>query len=111
MNAEAQKRALAASRKAALLVFADVGDDEDSSAVAKAGPAQGDVRRVEYSAEMVSLLKAEIKGTLPRSGNKDLTSSGWPEASQTLGPHHSTVKANLKADMEIDEGMMQRERM
>ena len=52
MNAEAQKRALAASRKAASLVFTDVGDDEDGSAVAKATPTQGDVRRVEYSAEM-----------------------------------------------------------
>ena len=31
MNAEAQKRALAASRKAASSVFADVGDDEESS--------------------------------------------------------------------------------
>ena len=60
---------------------------------------------------MVSLLEAEIKGTLPRSGNKDLTSSGWPEASQILGyPHQSTVKANLEADTEIDKGMMQRER-
>ena len=38
MNAEAQ-RALAASRKAASSVFTDVGDDEDSSAVAKATPA------------------------------------------------------------------------
>ena len=39
MNVGAQKRALAASRKAASLVFADVGDDEDGSAVAKATPA------------------------------------------------------------------------
>ena len=61
---------------------------------------------------LVSLLKAEIEETLPRSSNKDLTSSGWPEASQTLGyPYQSTVKANLKVDMEIDEGMMQRGRM
>ena len=55
MNAEAQKRALAASREAASSVFADVGDDEDGSAVAKAAPAQGDVRRVEYSAEMAEI--------------------------------------------------------
>ena len=55
MNAEAQKRALAASRKAASSVFTDVGDDEDSSAVAKAAPVQGDVRKVEYSAEMAEI--------------------------------------------------------
>ena len=36
MNAEAQKRALVASRKVDSSVFADVGDDENSSAVAKA---------------------------------------------------------------------------
>ena len=55
MNAEAQKRALGASRKAASSVFADVGDDDDSSAVAEAAPARGDVRRVEYSAEMAKI--------------------------------------------------------
>ena len=36
MNAEAQKRALAASRKAASSVFADVGEDEESSIAAEA---------------------------------------------------------------------------
>ena len=55
MYSEAQKRALAASRKAASMVFADVGDDEDSSAVAEAAPTGGDVRRVEYSAEMAEI--------------------------------------------------------
>ena len=55
MNAEAQRRALAASRNTASLVFADVGDDEDSSAVAEAALAQGDVRRVKYSAEMAEI--------------------------------------------------------
>ena len=55
MNAEAHKRALGASRKAASLVFTDVGDDEDSSAIAEAAPAWGDVRRVEYSAEMAEI--------------------------------------------------------
>ena len=55
MNGEAQKRALVASRKAASLVFTDVGDDEDSSAIAEAAPAQGDVRRVEYSAQMAEI--------------------------------------------------------
>ena len=61
---------------------------------------------------LVSLLEAEIEGTLPRSGNKDLTSSGWLEASQTLGYlHQSAVEANLETDMEIDKGIMQRGRM
>ena len=55
MNAEAYKRALVASRKAASLVFADVGDDEDSTTVAKAAPAWGDVRQVKYSAEMAEI--------------------------------------------------------
>ena len=55
MNAEAQKRALVTSRKADSSVFADVGDDEDSSVIAEAAPARGDVRRVEYSAEMAEI--------------------------------------------------------
>ena len=55
MNAEAQKRALVASRKAASSVFTDVGDDEDSLTVAEAAPVRGDVRRVEYSAEMAEI--------------------------------------------------------
>ena len=38
MNAEAQKRALAASRKAASSVFADVGDDEASLIAVQAAP-------------------------------------------------------------------------
>ena len=52
MDAEAQKRAFAASRKAASSVFADVGDDEASSIAVQAAPDRGDVRRVQYSAEM-----------------------------------------------------------
>ena len=55
MNAEAQKRALVASRKAASSVFTDVGDDEESLIAAEAAPAQGGVRRVEYSAEMAEI--------------------------------------------------------
>ena len=60
MNTEAQKRALAASRKAASSVFADVGDDEASSiavktALVETAPVQGDVRRVEYNAEMAEV--------------------------------------------------------
>ena len=38
MNAEAQKRALEASMKAALSVFADVGDDEVSLIAVEAAP-------------------------------------------------------------------------
>ena len=55
MNTEAQKRALAASRKAASSVFTDVGDDEVSLIAVKTAPAQGDVRRVEYSVEMAEV--------------------------------------------------------
>ena len=55
MNAEAQKRVLVASRKAASSVFTDVGDDEESLIAAEAAPAGGDVRRVEYSAEMAKI--------------------------------------------------------
>ena len=38
MNAEAQMRAIAASGKAALSVFTDVGDDEASSITVQAAP-------------------------------------------------------------------------
>ena len=60
MNTEAQRRALAASRKVASSVFADVGDNEASSiafetAPVKTAPVQGDVRRVEYSVEMAEV--------------------------------------------------------
>ena len=55
MNVEAQKRALSASHKSASSVFADEGDDERSLNMVKAAPVQGDLRRVEYSAEMVEI--------------------------------------------------------
>ena len=55
MNVEAQKKALAASRKAVSSVFTDVGDDEESSIAAEVAQAQGDVRRIEYSAEMTEI--------------------------------------------------------
>ena len=55
MNPEAQRRALTASRKAASLVFTDAGDDEMSLIVIKTAPALGDVRKVEYSAEMAAV--------------------------------------------------------
>ena len=51
----AQKRALAASRKAASSVFTDVGDDEVSSIAVQASPIGGDVRRVEYRVEMAEV--------------------------------------------------------
>ena len=52
MNLEAQRRALAASRGAASLVFADAGDDKTNSIAVKTAPTLGDVRKVKYSAEM-----------------------------------------------------------
>ena len=52
MNTEAQRRALAAPGKAASSVFTDVRDDEVSLIAVKTAPVWGDVRRVEYSAEM-----------------------------------------------------------
>ena len=55
MNPEAQQRALAASRKAASLVFADAGDDEMSLIAIKTAQALGDVRKVEYSTEMAAV--------------------------------------------------------
>ena len=55
MNAEAPKRALAVSMKAASSVFTDVGDDEASSIAVQAASIQGDVRRVEYSVEMAEV--------------------------------------------------------
>ena len=55
MNAEAQKRALSASRKAASSMFADEGDYEGNLNVIEAAPVQSDLRRVEYSAEMAEV--------------------------------------------------------
>ena len=55
MNTEAQKRALAASRKAASSVFTDVGDNKASSIAVQAAPVRGDVGRVEYSEEMAEV--------------------------------------------------------
>ena len=61
MNTEAQRRELAPSRKAASSVFTDVGDKEASLIAVQAAPARGDVRKVEYSAEMAAV------GFTPRS--------------------------------------------
>ena len=55
MNTEAQRRELAAFRKAASSVFADVGDEEVSSIAVKTAAVQSDVRRVEYSVEMAEV--------------------------------------------------------
>ena len=54
MNPEAQRRALAASRKAASSVFTDAGVDEADSIAVKTAPAL-DVRKVEYSTEMAAV--------------------------------------------------------
>ena len=69
MNTEAQKRALAASGKAASSVFTDVGDDEASSIAVHAAPVQHDVRRVEYSVEMAEVgfsSQSRDRGSSPR---------------------------------------------
>ena len=55
MNTEAQRRALATSRKAASSVFPDVGDKEVSLIAVETAPVRGDVRRVEYSVEMTEV--------------------------------------------------------
>ena len=55
MNPEAQRRALAASRKAASSVFADAGDDEMSLIAVETAQALGDVRKVEYSTEIAAV--------------------------------------------------------
>ena len=55
MNVEAQRRAVATSRKATMSVFTDVGDEEASSISVPAASARGDVRKVKYSAEMAAV--------------------------------------------------------
>ena len=55
MNPESQQRTLAAPRKAASSVFTDAGDNEMSSIAVKTVPALGDVRKVEYSAELAAV--------------------------------------------------------
>ena len=44
-----------ASRKAASLFFTDAGDDEVSLIAVKTATALGDVRQVQYSAEMAAV--------------------------------------------------------
>ena len=51
MNAEAQRRALAASWKAASSVFTDEGYDEGSLNVVEVARVRGDLGKVEYSAD------------------------------------------------------------
>ena len=55
MNAKAQRKALSALQKAASSVIADEWDGEESLNVVKAAPAQSNLRRVEYSAEMAEI--------------------------------------------------------
>ena len=55
MNPEEQQRALVASRKAALSVFTDAGDDEANLIAVKTAPALGDVRKVKYSTEIAAV--------------------------------------------------------
>ena len=77
INTEAQKRALAVSKKAASSVFTDVGDDEASLitvkiAPVKTAPVSGDMRRVEYNVEMAEvrfLLEAGIEAVLQGGDN------------------------------------------
>ena len=71
MDAEAQKRVLAAPRRAASSVFTDVRDDEVSLIAVQAAPVLGDMRRVEYSAEM-----AEV-GFPSQSRNQDSSPGEW----------------------------------
>ena len=70
MNAEAQKRALAASRKAPSSVFTDIGDDDETGSIAvPAPPVQGDMRRVGYSVEMAEVgfpSKSRSQGLSPK---------------------------------------------
>ena len=54
MKPELQRKALAASRRAASSVFADAGDDKMSLIAVKTAPAQ-DVRKFEYSAEIAAV--------------------------------------------------------
>ena len=75
MNTEALRRALGASREAASSVFADVGDEEASSIAVQAAPVQGDVRRVEYSAEMAAVgfpSQSREEGCPPRGQQLEL---------------------------------------
>ena len=84
MNAEVQKRVLAASRKAASSVFTDIGDDETSLIVVPAPQVQGDVRRVKYSAEITELgfpLKNRSQGLSPKEWQIELNKL-WPTERQ-----------------------------
>ena len=83
-NTEAQKRALAASRKAASSVFTAVGDDEASSMAVKTAPVRGDVRRVEYSAEMaeVGFPSQSRDGGCPQRRRQLKLNKLWPAREQ-----------------------------
>ena len=62
-------RALATSRKSALSVFTDVGNDEVSSIAVETAPVRGDMRRAEHSAEMAEVgfpFQSRDRGCPPR---------------------------------------------
>ena len=109
MNVEAQRRAIAASQKAASSVFANERSDEGSSNV------QGDLRRVEYSAEM-----AEI-GFPSWSGDERDSPMEWQNQldqfrsargqSDFRLPHQSAVEANLETKMGTDGEVIRRDKM
>ena len=55
LDTEVQKRALSASQEAASSVLTNEWYDKGKSNVVKVAPVQSDLRRVEYSAEMVEI--------------------------------------------------------
>ena len=108
MNTEAQRRALAASRKAASSIFADVGDEEVSLIAVPAAPAQGDVRKVEYSAEMAVVRftpQSRDEGCPPRGLQLELNKLRPPReqfdqsaAEATLEAGRVTIKEGMKRE-------------
>ena len=83
MNTEAQKRALAASRKAASSVFSDAGDDEVGLIAVKTAPVQGDVGRVEYSVEMAEVgFPSQRDGGCPPRGKQHKLNKLWSAKEQ-----------------------------
>ena len=74
MNTETQRRALAA----------DVGDEEMSLIAVETAPVQGDVRRVEYSVEIIEVgfpSQTRYEGCPPRGQQLELNKL-WPAREQ-----------------------------
>ena len=88
MNPEAQRRALVASMKAALLVFTNAGDNKMSLIVVKTAPALRDVRKVAYSAELTAV------GFSPRNRNERHSSEDQPLKLNKFGS--VSVRSDLK---------------